>query len=701
MQRRKRYPVHHGRHRKPAKKPFIPRIRPSADGRLKAAFSQIGAPEQVPFQPDPFQTDAVTASLTADVLVTVPTGAGKTWIAETVIQRTLAAGGRCWYASPLKALTNSIYKLFSHRFDGDRVGILTGDRKENTDAPVITGTTEILRNQLYDAMHHGDTLATDVVILDEAHYLGDADRGVVWEEIMIYLPKRIPLILLSATIGNPEQIAGWLETNRGKSCRVIRNARRPVPLFPMFFHPSGALMPLTVKSTKGKTRLYKKVQSFAANKRPPLLAPPRKLPPFADILKVLRKYRLLPAIFFMKSRVDCDQALALAGKQRELPADRQQRIAQRIDALTADIPHAAHHRHRFYLEHYGVGAHHSGHLPVWKMVLETLMTEGLIDAIFATSTVAAGVNFPARTVVFSNSDKFNGIDFLPLTPTEFHQMTGRAGRRGMDRIGFALMLPGKFMDVRTMSKLVNAPPSPVYSQIHINFSMVLNLLLSHTPDQIEDLLARSFAAYQIETAADYLGYGQRHLIEEFENHLQYLAAHGYVEPDGRLTVDGLWASKLRVDHPLLIAEGFRKRLFPIDDPAQLAALMAVFVNERETNDYVDKSLTPASLRQAYFKMRSHLIPFMAEMSQWGFATRPMYFRPAATIYAWCRGGHWEAVRELSEMEEGNLVMLMLRTADNLRHVRALKEEFPEAAESAAAAIDRILREPVVTDLGMG
>ena len=701
MQRRRRYPVHHGRHRKPAKKPFIPRIRPSADGRLKTVFSQIGAPEPTPFQPDPFQTDAVSASLTADVLVTVPTGAGKTWIAETVIQRTLDAGGRCWYASPLKALTNSIYKLFARQFGRDRVGILTGDRKENTDAPVITGTTEILRNQLYDAMHRGDTLATDVVILDEAHYLGDTDRGVVWEEIMIYLPSRIPLILLSATIGNPEQIAGWLEANRGKRCRVIKNARRPVPLSPLFFHPSGALMPLTVKSRKGKTRLYKKVQSYAANKRPPLLAPPRKLPPFADILKVLRKYRLLPAIFFMKSRVDCDQALALAAKQRELPVHRQQQIAQRIDALTADIPHAARHRHRFYLEHYGVGAHHSGHLPVWKLVLETLMTEGLIDAIFATSTVAAGVNFPARTVVFSNSDKFNGIEFLPLTPTEFHQMTGRAGRRGMDRIGFALLLPGKFMNVRTMSKLVNAPPSPVYSQIHINFSMVLNLLLSHTPEQIEELLARSFAAYQIETAADHLGYGQRHLIEEFENHLQFLIAHGYVETNGRLTGDGLWASKLRVDHPLLIAEGFRNGLFPVDDPAQLAALMAVFVNERETNDYVDKSLTPPSLRQTYFGMRSHLIPFMAEMAHWGFATRAMYFRPAATIYSWCRGGHWEAVRELSEMEEGNLVMLMLRTADNLRHVRSLKEEFPEAAESAAAAIDRILREPVITDLGMG
>jgi len=210
-------------------------IKPSADSVLKKIFKTIGLPEKIKFKPDPFQLEAIKAIQTTDCLVTVPTGAGKTWIAEKAIERILQEGGRAWYASPLKALTNSKYSEFAAIFGSDNVGILTGDRKENPDAPVITGTTEILRNQLYDAMHRGETLNSDLVILDEAHFLGDEERGVVWEEIMIYLPTRIPLLMLSATIGNAAQIAGWLKSIRLKDCIVIEEKKRPVPLFPIFF----------------------------------------------------------------------------------------------------------------------------------------------------------------------------------------------------------------------------------------------------------------------------------------------------------------------------------------------------------------------------------------------------------------------------------------------------------------------------------
>ncbi len=168
-----------------------------------------------------FQLKALSAIRDTDCLVTVPTGAGKTWIAQQAMARILRMGGRSWYASPLKALSNTKYGEFSEIFGLENVGILTGDRKENPDAPFIVGTTEILRNQLYDAMHKGVTLLTDLVILDEAHFLGDEDRGVVWEEIMIYLPARIPLLLLSATIGNANIIAKWLSSIRSKKCIVV------------------------------------------------------------------------------------------------------------------------------------------------------------------------------------------------------------------------------------------------------------------------------------------------------------------------------------------------------------------------------------------------------------------------------------------------------------------------------------------------
>jgi len=477
------------------KKPL--RIKPGSDSRLKNIFSEIGVPEKAPFRPDRFQLDALAAIERGDCLVTAPTGAGKTWIAEEAIAKIYNKGGRAWYASPLKALTNNIYAKLSNRFKSKNVGILTGDRKENPDASVIVGTTEILRNHLYDAMHLGKDLETDFIILDEAHFLGDEDRGVVWEEIMIYLPSRIPMLMLSATIGNAGKIADWLVSIRKKECIIVEEKDRPVPLYPLFFHPSGTLFPLTVHIGKDKKQvLYKKVLSFIQSKNQPRLAEPGKLPNMGDIIRVLKKYNLLPAIFFMKSRADCDNALNLCTEENLLnDPGRKSRINMRIESLINQSPHLKNHRQLWQLEHLGVGAHHSGHLPAWKIVVETLMSEGLLDAVFATSTVAAGVDFPARTVVILNSDRFNGTDFQHLNPTEFHQMTGRSGRRGMDNIGFAMMLPGRFMDLRLASKLLGSAPSDVFSQIRINFSMVLNLLLSHTPNQIEELLKKSFAAY--------------------------------------------------------------------------------------------------------------------------------------------------------------------------------------------------------------
>ncbi|MCK4768626.1 MAG: DEAD/DEAH box helicase, partial [Desulfobacula sp.] len=371
--------------------------------------------------------------------------------------------GKVWYATPLKALTNSIHAQFSKLFGKENVGILTGDIKENPDAAIVIGTTEILRNQLYDAMDTGINLTSDLIILDEAHFLGDEQRGVVWEEIMIYLPVRIPLLLLSATIGNPFQIAKWLESIRGKKCHVIEEHHRPVPLFPLFMHPSGTLFPLMQKPDSAKKQmLHKKVFKFNTAKRTSRMALAGKLPPFADILNILDRYHLLPAIFFLKSRAECDQAIKLCNSSLlSKNPKRKKALLIKVNELVSGNPHLANHHQRHYLEQTATGSHHSGHLPAWKVVVETLMAGGLLDAMFATSTVAAGVNFPARSVVILNSDRFNGVDFMPLTPSEFAQMSGRAGRRGMDNIGFGIMLPGKFMDLKYVAKLVYSPPSPI------------------------------------------------------------------------------------------------------------------------------------------------------------------------------------------------------------------------------------------------
>jgi superfamily II RNA helicase len=264
-------------------------IRPAADRSLKKVFASIGVPEPREFQPDPFQLEALAAIKNGDCLVTAPTGSGKTWIALEAIARVREQGGKAWYASPLKALTNSKYIEFGERFGAEAIGILTGDRKENPDAPVIVGTTEILRNQLYDSMHRGENISADFVVLDEAHFLGDPERGVVWEEIMIYLPPRIPILMLSATVGNADQIAAWLSFIRMNRCTVVKETRRPVPLYPLFLHPSGMLLPLLASDkAEARKKLHPKVAEYENSKNPPTFAAPGKLPPFGDILQVLR-----------------------------------------------------------------------------------------------------------------------------------------------------------------------------------------------------------------------------------------------------------------------------------------------------------------------------------------------------------------------------------------------------------------------------
>ncbi len=212
---------------------------------LRRLLEGIGQPEPKPFEPDPFQLEALAALEYEDVLVTAPTGSGKTWIAREEIRRLLTAGKRAWYTSPLKALTNSKYQEFSEEFGPENVGILTGDRKENADAPLIVGTTEIYRNQLFDGLRSGTDVRADLVVLDEAHYLADEDRGHVWEEAIILSPPRIRLLLLSATIGNAQEFAAWIEEVRGVRCGVVsRPGARPVLLRAAFLYPDGQLAPL-------------------------------------------------------------------------------------------------------------------------------------------------------------------------------------------------------------------------------------------------------------------------------------------------------------------------------------------------------------------------------------------------------------------------------------------------------------------------
>lgn len=691
-----RYPVSRCRGKYPSQNPPKREASgpaPILDRTIRRVLKDIGTPAAAPFTPDPFQRKALEATAAGDCLVSAPTGGGKTWIAIRAIESMLGQGKKAWYACPLKALSNDKYREFKIEFGQSRVGILTGDRKENPEAAVIVGTTEILRNQLYDAMHTGESLDTDFIVLDEAHYIGDRERGVVWEEVIIYAPTRIPILLLSATIGNAEMVAGWLESLRDRPCRVIKEKKRPVALFHTFFHPTQGLLPLFVG--KGKNRgmhpsglqLTCRSAKFR-NKRIGRVD-------LGIVLATLKEGNLLPAIFFLKSRADCDAVLGLFRHYRPMAGSQEKKRHRYIEEFIRHQPRLKDHVQLGYLKNQAIGAHHAGQLPGWKLLLEALMNQRMLDAVFATSTVAAGVNFPARTVVFLNSDRFDGKEFSPLSPTEFHQMTGRAGRRGMDRIGFTLAIPGRYMDLEWVAALACAPPSDVKSQIQINFSMTLNLLLSHSPEQIVDILHRSFASFQAHPVEKHLV--AKDLERQFYQHLTFLSAHGYAGPDGVLTDDGIWASKLRTDQPLLIAEGLRRGVFPESSPELLSAVISAIMNEKETGDGWGADWREEKAFEAIEKAGEGLRTFVGSLNESGFQTRPLYHRPAIAIFHWAGGASWEAACRFSQMAEGDFAMLVLRTCDCLRHLGNLMDVFPTAAASANRSIRQMMKEPVIEE----
>ena len=537
-------------------------------------------------------------------------------------------------------------------------------------------------------MHTGENLDCDLVILDEAHFLGDRDRGVVWEEIMIYLPVRINLLLLSATIGNDGEIAAWLSSIRGRPCRIIREEKRPVPLYPLFLHPSGRLMPLVEGN-----RLFGKIGDFVGRRFDG--RPQRGVLPFGEMIDVLKQFHLLPAIFFLKSRAECDAALGMCGAVLD-PTD-DEAFVRELESLLDRFPYLRSHRQLNELRTARVAAHHGGQLPAWKFLVETMMKQGHLRTIFATSTVAAGVNFPARTIVLVNSDLFNGHEFAPLSGTEFHQMTGRAGRRGQDRVGFMLAVPGRFMDLVHIRKLLLKKPEAIVSRIRSDFSMVLNLLLSQTPDDIREIFAKSLASYQRhhEEAQGSIRGGHSDLWTDFQRHLRLLKEEGFVDTANRLTENGIWASKLRLDQPLLIAECLRKNVFPHGDEKLLAAVIAPFVYDGDQDLVVIRKELPRRLTRAYDRMIAVLADLMERLKAGSFPVAPLFLWPAAVIYEWAAGGDWNQIIRKAGIADGDMAMLIMRTADNLRQIASLRETHPETSAVAAKARETILREPVV------
>jgi len=458
-----------------------------------ALFPELDLKKIFPFELDEFQQQAI-AALNADrsVVVCAPTGAGKTLIGEYAIYRALAQGRRVFYTTPLKALSNQKLRDFRNRFGTQRVGLLTGDASINREAPILVMTTEIFRNMLYGTPigEVGTSMVgVETVVLDECHYMNDRQRGTVWEESIIYCPSEIQLVALSATIANSDQLTDWINQVHGPT-ELIYSDFRPVPLEFHFCNPKGLFPLLNSDGSKINPQLKPN-----KNKRPPQAKGYRPEPPsLAFALTQLASRDMLPAIYFIFSRRGCDKAVADVGGMSLVNRAEAEQLRWQIDEFLRRNPDAGRSGQVEPL-YRGIAAHHAGILPTWKGLVEELFGQGLIKVVFATETLAAGINMPARTTLISSLSKRTDRGHRLLNASEFLQMAGRAGRRGMDRLGHVVTLQTPFEGAKEAAYLATSAADPLVSQFTPSYGMVLNLLQTHTLDQAKELVERSFGQY--------------------------------------------------------------------------------------------------------------------------------------------------------------------------------------------------------------
>ena len=450
-----------------------------------------------PFTLDEFQHRAISAlEAGRSVVVCAPTGSGKTLVGEYAIYRAIARGRRVFYTTPLKALSNQKLRDFRAMFGFDQVGLLTGDISINRDAPVLVMTTEIFRNMLYGTPigEVGTSLTgVEAVVLDECHYMNDRQRGTVWEESIIYCPPEIQLVALSATVANSDQLTDWIHQVHGPT-ELIYSDFRPVPLSFHFCNPKG-LFPLLDDSQKRiNPRLKPKGGKMSGKMGGNQRAPKQDTPTLGYVLSQLQQRDMLPAIYFIFSRRNCDQAVDQVRNFSLVNAQEAAQLKQQIDDFLQRNPEAGRAGQVEPL-YRGIAAHHAGVLPAWKGLVEELFQQGLIKVVFATETLAAGINMPARTTVISSLSKRTDMGHRLLNASEFLQMAGRAGRRGMDVQGYVVTVQTQFEGAREASYLATAGADPLVSQFTPSYGMVLNLLQTHSLEETQELIERSFGQY--------------------------------------------------------------------------------------------------------------------------------------------------------------------------------------------------------------
>lgn len=454
------------------------------------------------FDLDPFQKEAIEAIKSGvSVITCAPTGAGKTVIAREAIRMAIDEGKKVFYTAPLKALINQKYTEFCQEFGEDKVGIITGDTNKNRDSQVIVMTTEIYRNMLYGTTFGSiDPFLADLkyLIFDEFHYINDSSRGTVWEESVIYSPKSVQLVALSATINNPKDLVNWIKDIHG-DCALVETDHRPVPLMHYYFKeeslsplltPNGKLNPKLKE--RNDNRFGKRNGKFG-NRFSGGQGAKSSIP---KVVEELHKKQMLPAIYFVFSRKGCDKAAKECENLNLLNKEEASKLNKCIDEAIAFSPILEKFNHLDLLRK-GIAAHHAGMLPQVKTLIEELFTQALIKVVFSTETLAAGINMPAKATVINNLSKATDEGFRTLKASEFLQMSGRAGRRGMDEAGYVVTVKNGNYSAGEVAFLASSKAEDVTSHFTASYEMVLNLLQSHKYDEVKALVEKSFGQYLV------------------------------------------------------------------------------------------------------------------------------------------------------------------------------------------------------------
>ena len=680
---------------------------------------------------DDFQLDALDAlDAGVNVLVSAPTGSGKTIVANYATGQALEREQRAFYTTPLKALSNQKYHELCDLYGTAQVGLLTGDTSINRSAPVVVMTTEVLRNMLLTESEHLKDLG--LVVLDEVHYLQDPFRGGVWEEVLILTPKAVRFVALSATIGNAEFLGEWFRAVRGDT-RVIVESARPIKL-----HHHVAVVPRAsgrveildlldgVRLSDSARRIDNLMKSSRHLRPGPKWHGPRSSappPPFraprrSDLLRAAAEEDLLPIIVFIFSRSACDDAVQQCRRDGLLfttPDERrliEQLAEDRVKDFSADDLVALEFDQFLDALRRGLAAHHAGMVPAFREIVEKCFEENLLAVVFATETLALGVNMPARSVALERFTKYSDSGRQFLSSGEFAQMTGRAGRRGLDVEGHALICFTADLALHDVARVALAPPSELHSSFRPTYNLTANLMNHVELDTAIEIVRQSFAQFE----TDRRPRGSRRPLSD-----QLLARHHVLEELGyaegwKLTEQGHLLRSIYHECDLLIAESLNLGVFDDLEPAQFAGLLSTFVYEakrgaranaakqvstkkrRALNDRLGPQRRGTmSERQGEIMALNSAVVAVEDRYQVTHTKEPDG-RFATTIAAWARGATLSTVLDLAELEigltsPGDFVRQAKQVVDLCEQFSRLGDRFG-VAQTAAEARDLVLRSVV-------